>query len=137
MTIGLSDILSTQQNGVAALRDLSASLGSGTGGVGLGGIIAQATFVGGTVTGLNSLSTTAVSAVAANPSRVNLTFHNPGTVPAYVYPTASGAPTTTSLGGALTVFPGAFLTVVDTTNGAWSAFSSSGSGNPLTIMDRS
>jgi hypothetical protein len=133
MTIGLSDILSTQQNGVAALRDLSTALGSGG---------AFSNFMGGSVTGLNSLSTTAIQAVGANAARLNLTFHNPGTVAAYVYPNigATGmplTPSTSALGGAFTIFPGAFLTVVDGTNGAWSAFSASGSNNPLTVMDRS
>jgi hypothetical protein len=133
MTIGLSDILSTQQNGVAALRDLNTTLGAGGG---------FASFPGGAVTGLNSLSTTAVQAVGANAGRLNLTFHNPGTVTAFVYPnTGAGGtpltPLTSAVGGSFMVVPGGFLTVVDATNGAWSAFSSSGSNNPLTVMDRS
>jgi hypothetical protein len=121
-----TDILSALQNAVAAIQSANNSLN-------------RQPFIGGAVAAVNSLSTTAVQVVSAGSSRSHLTFHNPGTVNAWVYPLTNvsggtNAPTLSSLGGSFQIFPGAFFTVTDAVNSAWLAFSASGSANPLTVM---
>lgn len=120
----IADLLAALQNGVFAIRSLQTT-----------------PFAGGAVSAINTInSTMAVQIIGANANRINISFHNPGTLPIYVYPAtlASGTPnlpTFTNLGGTFQVLPGGFLTVFDASLGAWSAFSSAGSSNALTIMD--
>lgn len=93
----------------------------------------------------NALDTTAVTVVPANPARQSITFHNPGTIDFFVAPlfkiNSSGvqsalAPTTSALGGCWRVFGnGGALTITGECQGAWQAFSASGSGNAFTAMD--
>lgn len=96
---------------------------------------------GGKVYPYNSISTAPLTVVPANPSRTKLTFHNPGSIDIFVAPlfTATGAalaPSTGALGGTFRVFAnGGALTVDGECQGAWQAFSASGAGNPLTVMD--
>ena len=99
---------------------------------------------GGKVYAYNNLSTTPETVAAANQSRVSITFHNPGTVNAYVAPAnvqttgtnAALSPTTSALGGCLLILSGGGqLTISGECQGAWQGFSASGSGNPLTVID--
>ena len=107
-------------------------------GVGASGTVGPAS--GGKTTGLNNVGTTGAQVIAANPARVNITFHNPGTVNVFVYPlrNASGgtnAPTNALPGGAYVVYPAASITMAGECQGAWGAFAVSGGTNPLTISE--
>jgi hypothetical protein len=126
MTIGPSDTLSALQNGVSAVQTL---------------IQRVSPFMGGAVTAINTVGTTGAQVIGSNTTRTNITFHNPGAVNTFVYPltNATGGqntPSNATPGGAFLVLPGAYLTIVDTVQGAWGAFSSSATGQPLTILDR-
>lgn len=100
---------------------------------------------GGKIYANNSISTTPAQVIAANTGRQKITFHNPGDADIFVAPTTSintsGAaatltPTTSALGGCFRVFAnGGTLVIEGECQGAWQAFSASGSGKPLTIMD--
>jgi len=100
---------------------------------------------GGKVYTSNALDTTPVTIVPANPARQSITFHNPGTIDFFVAPlfkiNSAGvqsalAPTTSALGGCWRVYGnGGEKTFTGECQGAWQAFSASGSGNPLTAMD--
>lgn len=102
---------------------------------------------GGKIYALNSLTTTPVVVAPANPSRVQITFHNPGTVDALVGPASAFtsatdsapttlAPTTTVYGGCFRVYAnGGTLILTGECQGSWQALSASGSSNPLTVMD--
>ena len=113
------------------------------GGVGASLVVSAAS--GGKVYANNSISTTPQQVIAGNPSRTQITFHNPGTVDVFIAPTtvlnASGAsaalnPNTTLLGGCFRVFAnGGTLVVSGECQGAWQAFSATGLTNSLTIMD--
>lgn len=92
----------------------------------------------------NDLNTTPQIRVPANPFRVSITFHNPGSVGVYVYPQYvqnSGSdvlltPSTSALGGTWYVYPnGGQITFTGENQKAWGAFSASGSGNPLTVSE--
>lgn len=107
-------------------------------GVGASGSVGPTS--GGKVTPLNNLSASPIVAVAANPQRASITFHNPGTLTVYVYPsiTAVGqvnSPNLSSLGGTFQLLPGATMTLTGEIQGAWQAFSASGSNQPLTVME--
>jgi hypothetical protein len=86
-------------------------------------------------------TTTATTVVAANTKRHGLIFHNPGaTASIYVYPSAmTSAPTTSALGGTFVIYPGSTLSfpspLFANVNGAWSAFSGTGSGQPFTVVE--
>lgn len=101
---------------------------------------------GGKVTAFNNLSTAPQTVANANQARRKITFHNPGTADCYVAPAlaaalANGAlsaltPSTVALGGCFIVFQnGGTLVVEGECQGAWQAFSASGAGNSLTVMD--
>jgi hypothetical protein len=97
---------------------------------------------GGKVTGFSTLgNVTPVVVAAANPQRVSITFHNPGTNDVLVYPTtnASGgtlAPTVASPGGAFRVFGnGGSLTVTGECQQQWAALNVTTTGQPLTVME--
>lgn len=92
----------------------------------------------------NNLSITPAPVLAANPGRISATFHNPGTVDAYVAPAQvmSGGtlvtltPSTVALGGCFLVFAnGGTLILTGECQGAYQAFSKSASGNPLTVSE--
>lgn len=96
---------------------------------------------GGKVTAINNLSTAPATVVAANPTRQRIIFHNPGDVDIFVGPVVLGSgstlvPSTVALGGTFRVFSnGGTLEVTGECQGAWQAFTVSGVGKPLTIMD--
>jgi hypothetical protein len=99
---------------------------------------------GGKVYAYNNLSTTPETVAAANPARVSITFHNPGTVDAFIAPQyvqTSGSnvalsPTTAALGGCLRVYAnGGQITITGECQGQWQAFSASATSNALTVID--
>lgn len=99
---------------------------------------------GGKVYAFNNLSTTPATIIAANPARVSVTFHNPGSVDAFIFPTfvqntgssLALTPSTGALGGCLRLFAnGGQITMTGECQGPWRAFSASGSSNPLTVID--
>lgn len=99
---------------------------------------------GGKCYAYNNLTTTPVQVAPANPSRTQITFSNPGTIDAFIAPATSMnssgqavtlTPSTTALGGCLRVFAGGTLTVIGECQTAWQAFSATGTGNPLTVLD--
>lgn len=123
-----SDILSVLQNGVTAVQALAKNTGS--------------VFMGGSVIAVNTVATVGSVVVSSNPNRINITFHNPGSINIYVWPIKDingnlNIPSFANPGGAFVVMPGAFLTLIDSSNSAWAALSSGGSTNPLTILDQS
>lgn len=92
----------------------------------------------------NAISTAPAQVIAANPGRVSITFHNPGTIDIYVAPTQvmSGGtlvtltPSTVALGGCFLIFAnGGTLIITGECQGAFQAFSKSASGNSLTISE--
>src|SRR5215472_1272540 len=95
---------------------------------------------GGKVWVRNNLNQTAQQVVAANPSRVTLTFANPGQQTVYVAPAtdAQGNPIAlalASLGGSFPVFAGAYWSVSGECQTPWQAIVASGSSQPLTVME--
>lgn len=132
MAGGPSDQLSATQNGVAAINNLYSILRNVWPPV-YSGTSPQ-------VTGLNSLSTTAVVAVSPNTTRHGILFHNPGSINTYVYPSNIGtAPSVASPGGSFVIYGGGTLSfpspLFSNVNCGWSAFVSSGSNQPLTILE--
>lgn len=90
----------------------------------------------------NNIGTSsATTIIAANPTRYGLVFHNCGaTAAVYVYPSAmTSAPTFASVGGSFIIYPGGTLSFPSTmfanSNGAWSAFSGTGSNQPFTVIE--
>lgn len=109
-----------------------------------GGVGVFSSATGGKIYAENDISTTPQEVAPANPSRQQITFHNPGTVDIFVAPASSYngttfttlSPTTSALGGCFRVFAnGGTLVISGECQQAWQAFSASSSGNPLTIMD--
>lgn len=100
---------------------------------------------GGKIRAYNNISTTPAVVAPANTGRQKITFHNPGDVDIFIAPSlvvnSSGAsvalsPTTSALGGCWRVFSnGGALEITGECQGAWQAFSASGSSKPLTVMD--
>ena len=93
--------------------------------------------------GVNNIGTTASQVLGKNGQRVAVTFHNPGTQNLYVFSSSLAvAPTSSALGGAYVIFPGADITIyggnitsITAVNGPWQAFAGGGSNNPLTMME--
>ncbi len=89
----------------------------------------------------NNIGTsTATAIIAANANRYGLIFHNPGTANVYVYPSAmTSAPTFASVGGSFIIYPGGTLSfpspLFANANGAWSAFSGTGSNQAFTVVE--
>lgn len=112
---------------------------------GVGAALAFSAASGGKVYAYNNVGTGAASVAPINPSRTQITFHNPGTVDIFVAPAnalnVSGvqsvlSPTTGALGGCFRVFAnGGTLVVTGECQGAWQAFSASAANNALTVMD--
>lgn len=99
---------------------------------------------GGKIRAFNALSTTPQVVAAANAARQKIIFHNPGTIDVFIAPSlvivngsdAALSPTTAALGGCFRVYAnGGTLEITGECQGAWQAFSASGTGNPLTVMD--
>lgn len=99
---------------------------------------------GGKVYAYNNLSATPGTVAPANPYRTKITFHNPGAIDLFVAPalvqtsgsSAALVPTTSALGGCFRVYGnGGSLTIEGECQGAWQAFSLSGSGNAITVVD--
>lgn len=99
---------------------------------------------GGKTYAYNNLGTASQLAAPANPSRVKVTFHNPGTVdvficPAFIQNTGSNvalAATTAALGGTFRVYANGGDRVIEgECQGQWNAFAASGASNPLTVID--
>ena len=102
---------------------------------------------GGKVYSYNAVNTTPAQVAPANPSRMRITFHNPGDVDIFIAPltayTAFGGatpatltPSTSALGGCWRVFSnGGVLEIAGECQGGWQAFAASGSTKPLTVMD--
>jgi hypothetical protein len=101
----------------------------------------------------NNLSTTPETVANPNYQRVSITFHNPGAIGVYIFPTLVQntnstapnpppgsdtvlTPSPTALGGCFYVYPlGGQITFTGENQKAWGAFSASGSGNPLTVSE--
>jgi hypothetical protein len=98
---------------------------------------------GGNVTPINNLSSAGfVQVIVANSNRNNITFHNPGSATVYVAPTTVGSsggtlnPSISALGGTFEVLPGGWVTLAGVVQQGFQAMVSSGSSQPLTIMDQ-
>lgn len=113
------------------------------GGVGASQVFSSAS--GGKIYAYNAVTTAPATVAPANPSRTQITFHNPGTVDVFVAPatvlnSAGSAmalvPSTAALGGCFRVFAnGGALVIGGECQTAWQAFAASGTTNPLTVMD--
>jgi|SRR5271165_4807030 len=99
---------------------------------------------GSRVYAFNNINTTPQQIVGINSQRQRITVHNPGTIDIFVAPAtvivsssdSALAPTTAALGGCFLVFAnGGTLVLQGECQKAWQAFSRTGSGNPLTVMD--
>ena len=99
---------------------------------------------GGRVYAFNALTTAPAQILGINPARQRITIHNPGAIDAFVAPSqvqnggsdANLSPTTLALGGCFRVYAnGGTLELTGEVQKAWQAFSASGAGNPLTVMD--
>jgi len=123
-----------------------------SGGVGASQVFSSAS--GGKVYGYNNINETTGRVVApANPSRVKISFHNPGANDIFVAPVnvqnvLGTSPTNPSdavlvlsnaaLGGSRRVYGnGGTLDITGECQGAWQALAVTGAGttNPLTVMD--
>lgn len=113
---------------------------------GPGGPLAFSAASGGKIHAYNDISTVLKTVIAANTSRQQLTFHNPGPIDIFIAPViainyATGlnetlTPSLASLGGCFRIFGnGGSLTLTGEIQGAWQAFAASGATNPFTVMD--
>lgn len=87
-----------------------------------------------------NLSTAASVIVAASTIRHGIVLHNPGTTTCYVYQTGMASPPTTSvLAGALLIAAGSSVVwpspQFTNINAGFSAFSSTGSSQPFTVIE--
>ena len=105
----------------------------------------MATLANSTITAVNTLGTSPVQVIGANPARQQITFHAPGSNDIYVFPTqvlVGGAnstltPSLSSLGGGFRIFAGGDRTIsAPAACQAWQALAASGSNQPLTIMEQ-
>jgi len=112
---------------------------------------------GGKVYAYNNLGTSPITVAPQNVSRGSITFHNPGSVNVVIFPTqvqntpgtaptsANGVPnvtnttltpTTTTLGGGIMIYAnGGQITMTGECQNAWQALATSGSNNPLTVIE--
>lgn len=112
-----------------------------------GGALAYNGASGGKVYGYNNISESGlVQIAAANPSRIKLTFHNPGTNDIFVAPVViqttgtnvAFSPSNAALGGCIRVYAnGGQFIIEGECQGAYQAFAVTGAGttNPLTVID--
>ena len=107
----------------------------------LGGSGAVGGTSGGKTTAINNVSTVNAQVIGPNPSRVQITFHNPGLVDILVAMVRDAsnavlAPTFASRGGAFLVYAnGGEKTFSGECQFAWNAVAASGAANPLTIVE--
>lgn len=93
--------------------------------------------------GSNAVGTSPIQVLTNNGQRAAVIFHNPGTINIYVYSSqVSPPPSLAALGGSWLVLPGGDRTVyggntisLSAVNGQWFAFASSGSANPLSVIE--
>jgi len=105
---------------------------------------------GGKLYAFNNISTTPSQICPASPQRASITFINPGSTVIFIAPTVAQAinsipasisnvtltPNTSALGGCFILPPnGGSLTLTGECQGTYQAFSASGTGNPLTVVD--
>ena len=106
---------------------------------------------GGKVYGYNNIATTPIVVANSNPARQKIMFHNPGTNDIFIGPSyvqnvlgtaptqpanVTFVPTTTNYGGCFRVYAnGGTLTIEGECQGAWQALATTGSTNPLTVME--
>jgi hypothetical protein len=105
---------------------------------------------GGKVYAFNNIGTTPIVVAPASPSRTGIGFYNPGSVNIYIAPANVQAlnsvpasitnqalsPSNAALGGCwIVVSGGGFIQLSGECQGAYQAFSASGSNNPLTVAD--
>ena len=112
---------------------------------GPGSPLAFSSASGGKVYKYNTLdAVTPVAVATVNSSRQKITFHNPGTVDALIFPqyvqntgsNVAAAVTVAARGGGFLVYAnGGTLEISGECQGAWQALSVFASGNPLTVMD--
>src|SRR5215471_17146874 len=98
------------------------------------------------ITAVNTLTTSPIPVITANPTRGGITFHNPGQNSVVVFPTfvLAQVPVNVPLKPSLTALGGGFLLPFGATlfigppaaQLAWQALSLNGSGNPLTIQEQ-
>lgn len=111
-----------------------------------GGAQAYSSTSGGKVYSYNAISTVPAVVAPANPSRRQITFHNPGDVDILIAPsqsyngtsfaTLTPAAAISSRGGCFLVYGnGGTLVISGECQGAWQALSVSGAAKPLTVMD--
>lgn len=113
----------------------------------VGGPGANASANGGKVYAFNTINdVTATQCAPANPQRLSITFHNPGTIDILVAPLVKNSITnnaTSTLTISTLVYGGAFriygnggaLTITGECQGGWQALAISGSTNPFTVLD--
>lgn len=112
-----------------------------------GGALAYNGASGGKVYGYNNISESGLVQIAAiNPSRIRLTFHNPGTNDIFVAPVViqttgtnvAFSPSNAALGGCIRVYAnGGQFIIEGECQGAYQAFAvtDAGTTNPLTVID--
>ena len=111
------------------------------------GVGASPTF--GAVSGMriyafNNIGATPVQIVGESPGRQRMVVHNPGSVDVFVAPMfvqnggtdTALSPSAAALGGCFQIYAnGGTLEFMGEIQKAWQAFTASGSGYPLTVMD--
>lgn len=128
------------QDGVSVLQNIARQIGAYAASI-TNAYPAATTTASPRSLGFNSITTTATAVLSTSAVRHGLLFANPGaTATMYVYPTPmTTAPTTAALGGALPIAPGSSLVLspamFPNLNAGWSAFSNTGSSQPLTIIE--
>jgi hypothetical protein len=86
-----------------------------------------------------TVGTVGAQVIAGNPSRQNITFHNPGPGNVFVYPMlnatgGSNSPTNANPAGSFVVMPAAELMIAGECQLAWGAFAVNAS-SPLTVRE--
>lgn len=87
-----------------------------------------------------NLSTTSAVVIGTSAVRHGIMMHNPGTSNIYVYQTGmASAPTTTTLGGSIVVYPGGTISLPSPSfpniNTGFSAFAATGSNQGFTVVE--
>lgn len=99
---------------------------------------------GGRTYAFNNISATPQQVIGGNPARQKVTFYNPGLIDIYVAQTVvqnTGTdiplvPSPSAPGGCFIVYSnGGCMAIEGECQKPWQAFSASGSGNPLTVID--
>lgn len=100
---------------------------------------AQTTTASPKSTSINNLGTAIATVIGTSTLRHGIIFHNPGTVNVYLFPTLNTAVATNAVGGAFIILPAGSLSLPSTTfpnvNCGWSAWATTGSNQPLTVVE--